>query len=49
MAGATIMMLTYGHQVISANDEFVALAEAVREHAEKTPGSSLVDVIPFRM
>ena len=47
MAGATIMAITYGHQVTSADDEFVALAEAVREHAEKTPGSNLVDVIPI--
>ena len=47
MAGATIMAITYGHQVTSADDEFVALAEAVREHAEKTPGSNLVDVIPL--
>ncbi|EJF56272.1 cytochrome P450 [Dichomitus squalens LYAD-421 SS1] len=47
MAGATIMAITYGHHVTSADDEFVALAEAVREHAEKTPGSSIVDVIPL--
>ncbi|PIL24606.1 cytochrome P450 [Ganoderma sinense ZZ0214-1] len=46
MAGAVIMMVTYGHQVTSAEDEFVALAEAVRENDEKTPGSNLVDVIP---
>ena len=48
MAAATIMMVTYGHQVTSADDEFVALAEAVREHSEKTPASNLVDVIPLR-
>ena len=42
------MMVTYGHQVTSAEDEFVALAEAVRENDEKTPGSNLVDVIPVR-
>ncbi|KAI0730583.1 cytochrome P450 [Earliella scabrosa] len=47
MAAATIMMVTYGHQVTSADDEFVALAEAVREHSEKTPASNLVDVIPL--
>ncbi|KAI1791876.1 cytochrome P450 [Ganoderma leucocontextum] len=47
MAGAAIMMVTYGHQVNSAEDEFVALAEAVRENDEKTPGSNLVDVIPI--
>lgn len=48
MAAATIMMVTYGHQVISADDEFVALAEAVREYSERTPARNLVDVIPLR-
>ena len=48
MAGASIMMVTYGHQVTSAEDEFVALAEAVREHGENTPGSNIVDLLPIR-
>ncbi|KAI1791871.1 cytochrome P450 [Ganoderma leucocontextum] len=46
MAGAAIMMVAYGHQVTCAEDEFVALAEAVREHEAKNPGSNLVDLIP---
>ena len=48
MTAATIMMLTYGHQVTSAEDEFVALAEAVRENAENAPANHIVDIIPFR-
>ncbi|EIN09176.1 cytochrome P450 [Punctularia strigosozonata HHB-11173 SS5] len=47
MAGAVIMMVTYGHQVTSMDDEFVKLAEQVREHGEKTPGSNIVDIFPF--
>ncbi|KAI0749883.1 cytochrome P450 [Daedaleopsis nitida] len=47
MAGAIIMMITYGHQVATVNDEYVALAEAVRQHAEERPGTELVDVIPI--
>lgn len=41
------MMVTYGHQVTSANDKFVALAEAVREHGERTPASNIVDIFPI--
>nr|VWO99573.1 Ketoreductase CTB6 (EC (Cercosporin toxin biosynthesis cluster protein 6) [Ganoderma boninense] len=47
MAGAMIMMVTYGHQVTSAEDEFVALAEAVRNNDKEAPGSSIVDLIPI--
>nr|VWO96616.1 N/A [Ganoderma boninense] len=47
MAGAMIMMVTYGHQVTSAEDEFVALAEAVRKNDKEAPGSSVVDLIPI--
>ncbi|KAI0365462.1 cytochrome P450 [Pilatotrama ljubarskyi] len=47
MTGAIIMMAVYGHQVSSAQDEFVAVAESVREHAEKRPGMALVDVLPI--
>lgn len=42
------MMVTYGHQVTSEDDEYVALAEAVRDHGEKTPGANLVDIFPIR-
>ena len=48
MAGAIIMMVTYGHQVASSDDEFVAIAEAVREQNEQHPGNSLVDLFPVR-
>ncbi|KAM5530936.1 hypothetical protein V8D89_015381 [Ganoderma adspersum] len=47
MAGAAIMMVTYGHQVNSVDDEFVALAEAVRKNDKEAPGSAIVDLIPI--
>ncbi|KAI0352115.1 cytochrome P450 [Trametes cingulata] len=47
MAGAIIMMVTYGHQVTSVNDQYVVIAEAVREHADARPGVELVDVLPI--
>ena len=47
MAGASIMMVTYGHQVSSTEDKFVALAEAVRENSESRPGNNIVDLIPI--
>ena len=47
MAGAIIMMVTYGHQTASENDEYVKLAEDVREHSSGTHGSSLVDTLPI--
>lgn len=49
MTGAIIMMVTYGHQVQSVDDPFIAMNEAVREHAEAHPGIALVDVFPIRM
>ncbi|KAI9068980.1 cytochrome P450 [Trametes sanguinea] len=48
MAAATIMMVTYGHQVKSIDDPYVVLAEAVREHAESRPGVEVVDMLPIR-
>lgn len=42
------MRITYGHKVVAADDQFVSLAEAVRENNEKTPGNALVDQLPFR-
>ncbi|TFK86471.1 cytochrome P450 [Polyporus arcularius HHB13444] len=47
LAGAIIMRITYGHKVVSADDPFVSLAEAVRETNEKTPGNAVVDLLPF--
>ncbi|KAH8100126.1 cytochrome P450 [Cristinia sonorae] len=47
MAGAIIMMITYGHQVDSMEDEFIQLAEKVRETATTSPGSQLVDLLPI--
>ena len=41
------MMVTYGHQVTSDNDEYVNLAEAVRDTAAGAPGSKLVEFMPF--
>ncbi|KAJ3019302.1 hypothetical protein NUW54_g122 [Trametes sanguinea] len=46
LAGGIIMVVTYGHEVKSVTDEYVAIAEAVREHAEARPGIELVDVLP---
>lgn len=48
MAGAIIMMVTYGHQTASENDEFVKLAEDVRENAAGAHGTNLVDSLPIR-
>ncbi|KAF8531880.1 cytochrome P450 [Gautieria morchelliformis] len=47
MAGAIIMMVTYGHQIAPENDEFVKLAEDVHENASEAHGSSLVDMLPI--
>ncbi|EIN09719.1 cytochrome P450 [Punctularia strigosozonata HHB-11173 SS5] len=47
MAGAIIMMVTYGHHVSSMDDEFVKLAEAVRAHSEHKPGTRIVGIFPF--
>ncbi|KAI0654156.1 cytochrome P450 [Cubamyces menziesii] len=47
MTGAIIMMVAYGHQVKSVDDPFIAMNEAVREHAEEHPGVALVDVFPI--
>ena len=41
------MMVTYGHQVTSAEDKFVALAEAVRKNDKGAAGSTIVDLIPI--
>ncbi|KAJ7320735.1 cytochrome P450 [Mycena albidolilacea] len=47
MAGAIIMMVTYGHRVCTDNDPFIQLAEEVRRHSEETPGAALVDTMPI--
>ncbi|KAF7362830.1 Cytochrome P450 monooxygenase 67 [Mycena venus] len=47
MAGAIIMMVTYGHRVSTDEDPFIQLAEEVRRTAEETPGAALVDTIPM--
>ncbi|OBZ79891.1 O-methylsterigmatocystin oxidoreductase [Grifola frondosa] len=46
MAGAIIMMITYGHQVSPQGDEYVDLAERVRETGVGAPGNFLVDSLP---
>ena len=48
MTGAIIMKITYGHQVVSEDDEYVALAEAVRKHHSETVGTEIVDLFPIR-
>lgn len=47
MAGAIIMMVTYGHEVRTDDDPFIKLAEDVRRHSEETPGAALVDTLPI--
>ncbi|KAJ7222133.1 cytochrome P450 [Mycena pura] len=47
MAGAIIMMVTYGHRVCTDDDPFVQLAEEVRRGSEGTPGAALVDTMPI--
>ncbi|KAF7376816.1 Cytochrome P450 monooxygenase 67 [Mycena sanguinolenta] len=47
MAGAIIMMVTYGHRVRTDNDPFIQLAEDVRRTSEETPGAALVDTMPI--
>ncbi|KAK7025110.1 cytochrome P450 monooxygenase 67 [Favolaschia claudopus] len=47
MAGAIIMMVTYGHRVVADDDPFIQLAEQVRRHSEQTPGAALVDTLPI--
>ncbi|KAI0061729.1 cytochrome P450 [Artomyces pyxidatus] len=47
MAGAIIMMVTYGYQVLPKDDPYVKLAEAVRDHDENIPGGNLVDIFPI--
>lgn len=49
MAGAIIMMVTYGHQVTSADDKFVALAEAIRDKGAKDITNNIIEMFPFRM
>lgn len=48
MTGAIIMMVTYGHEVTSAHDEFVALAEEVRDRAEQNPAGGILELFPIR-
>ncbi|KAJ3554446.1 hypothetical protein NM688_g3107 [Phlebia brevispora] len=47
MAAAIIMMITYGHQVAPQGDEYVRIAEGVREYADKNPGASAVEILPI--
>ncbi|KAJ6456449.1 cytochrome P450 [Mycena sanguinolenta] len=47
MAGAIIMMVTYGHRVCTDNDPFIQLAEDVRRNSEDVPGAALVDTMPI--
>ncbi|KAF7376826.1 O-methylsterigmatocystin oxidoreductase [Mycena sanguinolenta] len=47
MAGAIIIMVTYGHRVCTDNDPFIQLAEDVRRTSEETPGAALVDTMPI--
>ncbi|KAI0047423.1 cytochrome P450 [Auriscalpium vulgare] len=47
MAGAIIMMVTYGYEVAPKDDKFVRLAEEIRDLGSKTPSlSALVDFMP---
>ncbi|KAJ7456964.1 cytochrome P450 [Mycena latifolia] len=50
MAGAIIMKVTYGHQIVDGPDEFLDLAEEVRTGAPKQPaGAAIVDMFPLLM
>lgn len=42
------MMITYGHRVAEKNDEFVQLAEKVRENGNRFPAGRLIDLLPIR-
>ncbi|KLO07044.1 cytochrome P450 [Schizopora paradoxa] len=46
--GATVMMVSYGHEVADRNDEFIELAETSMNMIKKIvmPGAFLVDIIP---
>ena len=46
----TILRVTYGIEVATSNDKFVALAEAALLCMSQAlrPGAFLVDVLPFR-
>lgn len=41
------MMITYGHQVASDDDEYVKLSEEIRDRAVGAHGNDLVDFLPF--
>ncbi|TCD61489.1 hypothetical protein EIP91_008372 [Steccherinum ochraceum] len=47
MTGATIMMVAYGHETDPDGDEFVQMAEDLRDMADAFPGSHIVDMLPF--
>ncbi|KAI0061727.1 cytochrome P450 [Artomyces pyxidatus] len=47
MAGAIIMMVTYGYQIDLEDDPFVRLAEDVRDRDERFSAGNLVDVLPI--
>jgi len=47
--GATVMMVSYGHEVADRNDEFIELAESSMNMIKKIimPGAFLVDIMPW--
>lgn len=50
MAGGITMMLTYGHEVKTADDRFIAIAEKGVQtiQAAGVIGAHIVDLIPWR-
>ena len=50
MAGSLILKITYGLDIQSADDPYIALVEESVEAAVQAanPGSFLVDTLPFR-
>ncbi|TCD66094.1 hypothetical protein EIP91_001852 [Steccherinum ochraceum] len=47
MTGAIVMMITYGHSVAPEGDEYIKLAENVRETGGGAHGSVLIDFLPW--
>lgn len=45
------MRVTYGHQILSDDDEYLELANTIQESATEVgvPGVTLVDLVPIRV
>lgn len=49
-AGAVILMMTYGYNIMDHNDPFIDIVDKATEQfaVASTPGAFLVDTLPFR-